>query len=506
MAVNTEGFVTPEQSFGGLYKAADTLERRRYREDQLAAQGQSRRNAAGTFLNSYLDQKDFLTGTNYDPEIVRRLNEAMQEGAALAQQGADTPTIMMALGPKVQQLNEYSTKAKLIDQQIKNASTKLKQYKGYNTEALADEARRMAFYDQDGKLKDISVVDPNEDWITETVKQHPEKVTTGAGFDDFVAKTPLMEESEEIQTMQSGRKRNVRYDAKRPFWMGLSKDEKGDPYLDFAGNPVGLDVMSTTIKDDKGKSIWNPETNMEYRVVDKNVFNAIMKHNPDVADYVRGQVNSHFREMGAEKIPAEGSAQWDMMARNIMYDELKTRDRSSFKTRDNETKSAPVTRIELGYPAYAPKSSGSGGSETQIRDVYGEISNKIASSGKKLPMGLGTGIEMNQLNATAQKHVLEYVNKLVGSGMTQSDIAIVQTPDGTINIVDPVEGKVIAPIDFGDINISAQPGIKEKRQVIQQINKTYNLKGKSFTHDQVEKAAKQSGMTVDEYIKAAGLK
>src|SRR6185436_18415229 len=142
MGLNLDGFVTPEQNFGGINRAADTLERRKYRQDQLALQREGKKNAAGTFLNNYLDKRDFLTGTNYDPEVVRQLQEAMQEGSKHAASGADTPTIMMALGPKINKLNEYSTKAKLIDQQIKASSTKLKTYKGYNTEALADEAKK----------------------------------------------------------------------------------------------------------------------------------------------------------------------------------------------------------------------------------------------------------------------------------------------------------------------------------------------------------------------------
>lgn len=118
-------------------------------------------------LSNYLDPKDHLTGTNYDPEIVSQLNEAMQHGVELAAKGADTASIMMALGSKVNKISEYSTKAKLIDQQIKNSVTRLKPYKGYNIEALEQQAKKVAFYDETGKLKDISLVDPSEDWVSE---------------------------------------------------------------------------------------------------------------------------------------------------------------------------------------------------------------------------------------------------------------------------------------------------------------------------------------------------
>lgn len=506
MALDLHGFEPKENDFGGLYQAANSLEKRGLRQDQLNLQREGKRNAAGTFLNNYLDKKDFLTGTNYDPEIVRQLQETIQEGAKLAASGADTPTIMMALGPKVNRLNEYATKAKLIDQSIKDSVGKLKAYKGYNPDTLSDEAKKLAFYDGKGQLKDITTIDPNQDWITEVVKLHPEKVTSAAGLDDFVSKTPMSEYSREVQTMFGGRKRNVKYDAKAPFYMDIARDEKGGIQTDLNGNPVGLDVHGETIKDDRGQTMVNPETGEPYKVMAKASYNAIMQHNPDIADYVRGQVNQHFKQLGVDKIPEEGTSQWDLMARSVLRDELKTRDKSFFKTQDRETKTAPVTRIELGYPAYAPKSSSASSSETQIRDVYGEISGKIKSSGKQLPLGLGVGIEMNQLSATAQTKVLEHANKLIGSGMTQSDIMLVQTPEGVINMVDPVEGKVIAPIDFGDINMSAQPGIKEKRKVIEQANKTYEHNGKKFTHDQVEKAAQASGMSVEDYIKKAGLK
>lgn len=502
--LDLHGYEPKENDFGGLYRAADTLEKNKYRQDQLAAQREGKRNAAGTFLNNYLDKKDFLTGTNYDPEIIRQLQETMQEGAKLASQGADTPTIMMALGPKVNKLNEYATKAKLIDQSIKESVSKLKSYKGYNSDALSDQAKKMAFYDDNGKLKDISTVDPSQDWITETVKTHPELVTSSAGLDDFVSKTPMHEYSKEVQTMYGGKKNNVKYEAKAPFWSDISRDEKGNVAVDISGNPIGLEVVGETVKDDKGKPMINPETNEPYKVLEKNRFNAIMQHNPDIADYIRGQVNTHFKQIGADKIPDEGSPQWDIMARSILRDELQTRDKSYFKLADKETKTAPVTRIELGYSPYK-QGSGAGSGESQIRDIYKEVNEKT-SGGADLPFGLGKGIKLNSLSATAQKLIIEYANKLTGTGVTQSDLALVKTNDGTINIVNPEDGTVIAPIDFGDVNLPAQPGVKEKRAVINETNKMYNYNGHKYSHAEIEKAAANVNMGIDEYLKKYGIK
>jgi hypothetical protein len=436
MALDLRGFVTEEQTFPGLYKATDTLERRGYRQDQLNLQREGKKNAAGNFLNNYLDQKDFLTGTNYDPELVRQLQETMQEGAKLASQGADTPTIMMALGPKVKRLHEYSTKAKLIDKTIKDSASKLKMYKGYNTEALTDEAKRLAFYDEKGKLKDISTIDPDQDWLTETVRLHPEKVTSGAGFDDFVAKTPMAESSKEVQTMFGGVKKNVKYDARTPFWMDIAKDEKGEVTTDVNGNPIGLDVMGTTLTGDDGKAMINPETNKPYKVVDQNVFSAIMQHNPDVADYVRGQVNQNFRDIGAEKIPEEGSPQWEMMARSVVYDELKTRDKSFFKTRDTETKSAPVTKIELGYPAYAPK-SGSGANTALEGNEFDRINDSLSleKRGGKLYNKEGEATFSWSVPRSKLPASLSAILKSGGYDISDTDVFHLNIEDGVIQSI-----------------------------------------------------------------------
>lgn len=347
MPIDVSGLVIKPQEFGGLYQAANTLENRRLREGHLAQQREAKQLATSKFLTDYLDPKERLTGTNYDPEIVTQLQQTLQEGAMLAAKGASTADIMMALGPKVNKINEYSTKAKLVNQQIKQSTDRLKGYGGYNLGALEDEAKKMAFYDEKGKLKDISTVDPNTDWVTQATQQRPELVTSGAGLDQFVQKTPSATYSRTAQTTYAGRSRNVKYETTHPFWEDLAQNDKGEIATDAAGNPIGLDVVGTTMVGDDNKPIINPETKQPFQVMDKGHFTAIMQHNPDVADYVRGQVNKHFKEAGAEKIPTEGSPQWEMMARSILRDELKSRSKSSFKTVDKQAETGARVKVEI---------------------------------------------------------------------------------------------------------------------------------------------------------------
>jgi len=389
MPIDVSGFVSKPQEFEGLYRAGEMLQKNRLRDEELRQRQDVRKQATSTFLSNYLDPKDHLTGTNYDPEIVSQLNEAMQQGVELAAKGADTASIMMALGPKVNKISEYSTKAKLIDQQIKNSVTRLKPYKGYNIEALEQQAKKAAFYDETGKLKDISLVDPSEDWVSEAKNKNRSLVTTSAGLDDFVKNTPAAEYSRNVKTTFAGKSKETMYDAKHPFWMDLAKNDKGEIATDNSGNPIGLEVVGSNLVGDDNKPIINPETNKPYKVMNKDHFNAIMNHNEDIADFIKGQVEDHFKAAGAKTIPAEGSPQWDMMASAILHDELAARNNSSFKVRDRQTQTDAVSKVQMMQdPATAAAltkianigDNNSGGSKT---DVVATLDEYPVVEGKK---------------------------------------------------------------------------------------------------------------------------
>jgi hypothetical protein len=504
--LDVSGFVSEAPEFEGLYRASETLEKRKLREEQLQQQKEGRIASTNKFLADYLDPKERLTGTNYDPEIVKQLGDVLQEGSQLAGKGANVSDIMMALGPKVNRINEYSTKAKLVNQNIKAATEKLKGYGGYNIAALEDEAKKIAFQDEKGGMKDISQVDPSMNYVSEATRLRPEVVTTGAGLDQFVNKTPVSTTSNNIQTSHLGRTRNIKYEATTPFWMDIQKDQQGNAKLDKNGNPVGLDIIGGPLTDDQNQPMINPETGEQYHGLATEPFKAIMQHNPDIADYMRGQINTHFKEAGAKEIPKEGSPQWMAMGQYLLGQELKTRDRSSFKTIDQEKASAPAIRMELGYPPYSKGGKGgSGGADTEIRDIYNEV-DQIASSNDRV--GKDKGAPLNELSASAQGIVLKYARDLTGKDLDQRDIYIKKEKDGNVFIMDAKNQKRIAPINFADVNLQANKGVKSQQKVLQSSpdNKSYQYKGKSYSEAQLKAAADKSGMTIEEYKKELGLK
>src|ERR1700743_481468 len=381
MALDLSGFNTPENNWEGLQRAGNIIASQRKEDQEIATQKAARTTATSKFLTDYLDPKDHLTGTAYDPQIVGGLQSLLQQGQQLAAKGADTNTILMALGPQVAKITDYQTKAKLINDQIKSGVQKLKAYAGYNPEAIETEAKKAAFYGPDGKLKDISQIDPNTDWISEVAKNNPELITSGKGLDDFVAKTPQAEYLRNDTTAYGGRSRNVKVEAKHPFYMDVKRDAKGNIATDANGQEIGMDIVGSPMLGDDNKPIINPQTGQPFVALDKNYFNAIMTHNPDIADYIRGQVNQHFRAAGAKQLPAEGSAQWDMMARHILGDELKTRDKSSFRVSDIEKESAPAIKVELGRDKSALDATADYEAALKLKGDYAYLNPKTGKAG-----------------------------------------------------------------------------------------------------------------------------
>lgn len=318
MPVNVQGFVTPEQDFRGLHKAADSLERKNYREEQLRLQREGKRAATASFLSNYLDKKDYLTGTLYDPEIARQLQDALMEGSKLASEGADPNMIMMALSPKVNKLNQYSTNAKFVNQRLKDQLAQVKPNMGYDLKALESEARKLAFLDSDGKLRDISTVDPEVDYLTETIKKYPERVTTDAGIDEFVKTSPKFTNTKDISAYnEKGGMHRKKVSITAPNYLVTDTDERGAvtglvPKHEGAlenGKPLMYEF-------DDGKG---GKKKAQVRLFDEREFDSMMQGNPGIADWVRGQV------MRANPNADLSSPQAKIAARAIMYDEMKRR-------------------------------------------------------------------------------------------------------------------------------------------------------------------------------------
>lgn len=106
--------------------------------------------------------------------------------------------------------------------------------------------------------------------------------------------------------------------------------------------------------------------------------------------------------------------------------------------------------------------------EVGIRDIYGEITNKLA---EKKP---GFDMPFNELSPTAQEILLKHANNLsagLDEKLNQSNIQVGKRDDGQIHLINTATGKSIMPIPYEDINTSANTGTKAKQQVIKNAAK-----------------------------------
>jgi hypothetical protein len=360
MALQLEGFSTPEKSYSQLYQLGEANERRQYRQSQLDEQRRAKRSANATMLNNLLDPKEHLSGSLYDPEISKSLQDMLAEGAKLADEGADGNMILMALGPKVAKVSEYAQKAKLLKKQETEFSEFIKPIKGVDRTKAIEAFKDKAFFttDANGKkvMKDISEIDPNKVYGDEVLRDGD--VFNNEGLSNFV-KTAGKEtrKGDYKYYNKMGSLTQSKGDFTAPPFMQVETDERGAfkefvPQYDIVtedGIPKELEFHT---KDGKQTA--------PVRMVTDGVFNSLP---PEAKGYLRQEARKYAKENNVEL----SSPQAYNFAKAIAYDELKESGKlSSFvsETPEYTKPSAQEIRINLTGSPYAPRAargSGSGG-------------------------------------------------------------------------------------------------------------------------------------------------
>ena len=445
---DVQNFIIKPSDMTGFYRASDNIRLGTYKQEQEAKEASAKKAASSSFLTNYLDPKDFLTGTNYDPQIVKGVNDLLSEGSKLASQGVSSNEIMMALSPSVSRLWQYSAAAKNINQRIKDQLALIPANAGYNKAKMEELARREAFYGDGKDLKDPSTLDYDTDWLGEVVRKYPGQVTTDAAIDEFVKNSPKYTNTQKVKRINSkGGYEMKSAKVTAPSWAVVDENGEIVPRYEIAmegGEPH-------TFNFETGKGVT-----ADIRLMNEKDFDSLMRSNPGIADWVRGQVSLAGEDVNLSTPQAKNAA------RAIMYDELKRRVGGGIED-IQEIKDAPAPRVSVRVNNNQSGKSG----EVQIRDVYGHIKGVTEKNDR---VKRGVGAPLNELSATAQKLIINYANTLTGGtgddALTQADIYVQQLPDGTINIVRASDKSIIAPIDFEDVNVGVQPGVKEKREVI----------------------------------------
>lgn len=346
MPLDVSGYIVPQQQYGGLYTAAQTLEQRRQREIQLGLQQQrlketdlARKQAAASFLNNYVDKEHQLTGTVGDTYINPMLDHVMNQATALAAKGVDTPTIMQTINPLIQRISLYSARAKAVDKQTDQAIQLHRDNKddSYDYAKLKEVAMQKAFHDidQNGNMVlNPDKADPNINWVEKTIQEDPEKVTTSAGFDQYAKEQPRFKTGDnQAYYSPSGELNSQKVHLIAPTYLVPERQSVTDKMGHTMNKITGFVPKYDTATDENEPLLHEFEdkqgqkTTAPIRLLDEGIFDSLK---PGLHNYLIGQLKpilqAHEQQTG-EHIPID-SPKAKMISRALAYDELKIDTRS----------------------------------------------------------------------------------------------------------------------------------------------------------------------------------
>lgn len=281
----------------------------------------------------------------------------------------------------------------------------------------------------------------------------------------------------------------TKFSAKVPFWKKPNFEQAAlrEGFLQGKDEPT-LELKSTTIPADALPS----SNGKPFEVIDKDVYDRFSQD---------GKLNLELIAATRHKFPDYdkfNSTEKEYAKRNVLHGQIKALDQSNFHPVENRRPARTTVNV-----------SGGSKGDTQINDIYGRMRSKV----KQLKDYGESRIRVSLLDSDGQKEALEVARNLTGDKeLTQDDVNIELSDTDELNLYDN-NRNLIGTLPKVGVNIKVQPGVKEKREVVAQgkqspapNQKTYSLNGKSYSQEQVESAAKKSGMSVEAYTKKAGLK
>lgn len=254
---------------------------------------------------------------------------------------------------------------------------------------------------------------------------------------------PFFKRLQGIPTQSVGDKQYVSKSGKvkSSAWSGLQT-----PFSQMEEDAQGNPVMTTkfeefpAIKDANGKPMRLASDDlMEYVTSD-----------PQSKAAALALFNKEKREKG---LNIQDDNINDKLFRNFIYRNTDRFIPHGVKTAEMEK--TPVTNININSPK-----------DTQIKDIYAEVTQKIPENGKAL--------SLNKLSDVAQSTILDYVRKIGNKDATQADVAIWEDKNGEVGVYSVKVGadgvtridEKIAPLSYFGTNTKVNTTAKQKQEVI----------------------------------------
>lgn len=244
---------------------------------------------------------------------------------------------------------------------------------------------------------------------------------------------------------------NVQYQAKVPFWSQPNFDEtkKKNGFL-----PKGFTPQLSPKFEDMPSDFLPALKNNPRKMVSADVHKQFYDEYPlEIEKGTRDMFGEHYDKMDAHE---KEIAQRDFLATKIS-----ALDKNNFSYKTSETPSVSQQKYWTN-PNGTAKSGGSGSGEPKVNDVYKVIFDWASS------VTPGHGAALNQLPTDAQSVVLKFARDLTGdNALGQADIYVKKENDGSLTVKKAEDRSVIGKLEYTGTNIKQQPGVKEKREVVE---------------------------------------
>jgi hypothetical protein len=342
--------VLPDNTNAILHFSSILAQKEQQRQAQQLAEEraeEARKNALQRYLGDKLTSKDFHEAHTFQGIVDTGILKILDDNKAALSSGVPVDQVYADAVPQVETMRSKALRAKeLFDNNATGVSNILKHDPYVDAGTLADLTAHNASYGPDGKLKDLTQVDPSHPYADEAYQKYasllysPKMITKAT--DDYFNSQKLADVNEPQQIDANGKLIRQGFKGKLPAFVHVLEDENGKAILNQDGTPkvdlfgaqyYKLPGETTDYRDDKGQKV---------KVVSDEVFKTLYQ------GPFRAGIESKVNDVLTETNLSPDSEYANMLRKKFLYDKLETEATNRYKFTIPEDKSAAVRNQLLG--------------------------------------------------------------------------------------------------------------------------------------------------------------
>ena len=446
MSLDLTGFITPEKQYQGLYEIGNNARQDArlnmmygMQEARLQRMQNAQKDATANYLRNYLNPKNYFTGTPEDPIISGMLGDTMHKAFNYASQGMNASEISFLISPQMDKLATASSNLKAINAQLKQVSPALKKIAGFDPESFDKSFKQNAYYNPDGTLKDLSQIDPTENYVDKTLSNSD--VWTPKALEQYTYNaTPKKPDVNSLTNVSSnGKTVSGKFEYIKPTFM--QPEMNNGVYQNTVPKYELATDEGNVLNHKYGEQQGNP-----VRLLDSGEWNSLLQ---DPASH--GYIFQEVRKLSGGKVDPT-SPQGEMLGRAIAYDELNRIGQKGVSVKNIQVnKQAPIRSYSFYHGSAANQ-------PVQTTDYAGQLQNQIQSNTQ-------SGYDytpFNETSAPTQNYILGQARTITGQkNLTPADVYYKQGKNGIElwqvngNKPDTTKDTFIMNVDPNQLNLGA---------------------------------------------------